>query len=357
MTELTLSRWQYLELEKLGIGAFYPLQGFMIEDEFRSVVRDMRLPNGSPFPLPVVLDVDGPTAERLRGRPLVTLVYHDEAVGELVPQSIYSCDKPSVARAIYGTDDPAHPGVRFFLAGGDVFVGGPTTLLKRIATEGSDIELTPAETRPLFRRRNWQRIVGFQTRNVPHRAHEYLQRVALEQADGLFIQPLVGRKKRGDYTPDAVLAGYRALIDAIFPRDRVVLGTLTTAMRYAGPREAIFHAIIRRNYGCTHFIVGRDHAGVGNWYGKYEAHELTRRFDGELGIEIMRLRGPYHCRICDGIATEQTCPHGKGAITEISGTEMRAFLSAQTEPPRHLMRPEVIAALKGVPLFIREEEL
>ncbi|HJM60695.1 MAG TPA: sulfate adenylyltransferase, partial [Alphaproteobacteria bacterium] len=179
-----------------------------------------------------------------------------------------------------------------------------------------------------------------------------------EIADGLFVQPLLGRRKAGDYTPEAIIAGYNALIGEYMHGNRLVLGVLTTAMRYAGPREAIFHAIVRRNYGCTHFIVGRDHAGVGDYYGKYQAHALVETVADELGIEILCLCGPFHCRHCDGIVTEKTCPHvdtDPNAVTEISGTNMRAMLVGGREPDPHLMRPEVIAALRDVPLFIEED--
>jgi sulfate adenylyltransferase len=231
-------------------------------------------------------------------------------------------------------------------------------LAARARLDLSAHELTPAQTRAIFAERGWRTVVGFQTRNVPHRAHEYLLRIGLEIADGLFIQPLLGHKKAGDYTPEAIIAGYRALIGGYLSEDRLVLGILSTAMRYAGPREAVFHAIIRRNYGCTHFIVGRDHAGVDDYYGKYDAHGLIESVEDELGITVLRLCGPFHCRICDGIVTEKTCPHRRTApeaVTEISGTEMRAILVGGRAPDPHLMRPEVVAALKGVPLFIEED--
>ena len=200
--------------------------------------------------------------------------------------------------------------------------------------------------------------MGFQTRNVPHRAHEYLHRTALEHVDGLFIQPLIGRKKKGDYTREAILAGYRALLDGCYPEDRVELGVLTTAMRYAGPREAVFHAIIRRNYGCTHFIVGRDHAGVGGYYGDYDAQWLATSFEGELGIRIMPLNGPYHCHVCEGTVTEQTCRHfvtDPDSVVPISGTEVRNYLRAREDPPAFMMRRSVAQALHAVPLFIEDE--
>lgn len=357
MTELVLNRGQYLELEKLGFGVFAPLFGFMNEDEFRGTVNEMRLPSGAPFPLPVVLDISAGDAERVRKANRVSLIFNNTEVGTLDPQSVFTCDKPSVASTIFGTSDESHAGVNFFYRGGNYFAGGPIVFKERVTLDVSEYELTPAQTRAEFSRRGWRTVAGFQTRNVPHRAHEYLQRVALEFADGLFIQPLIGRKKIGDYRWEAIVAGYRALTENFLPRERVVFGVLTTMMRYAGPREAIFHAIIRRNYGCTHFVVGRDHAGVGDWYGRYEAHELTRKFDGELGITILRLCGPYHCRICDGIVTEKTCPHGgTDATREISGTDMRRILTGGAIPKPELMRPKVVKALAGIPLFIEENE-
>ena len=360
MSDLHLTKNQYLEVEKLALGAFAPLDGFMNEEEFHCVVNKLRLPNGEPFPLPVVLDLTPDEAERIAGRPIVGLMYDDEEIGQLRPTGQFRCDREAASRKIFGTDDMAHPGVAYFRTGGGVFVGGSVSLKKRVAFEYSQAERSPAETRTLFAERGWKRVVGFQTRNVPHRAHEYLQRVALEHVDGLFVQPLVGRKKKGDYTPAAILAGYQELIDNFYRPNRVVFGILSTWMRYAGPREAVFHAIIRRNYGCTHFIVGRDHAGVGNYYDKYAAHDLVARFEGELGIDVLRLKGPYHCAICDGIVTEQTCPHEEtrpNAITHISGTDIRAMLEGGKSPEPHLIRPEIIGALDGVPLFVAEDEV
>ncbi len=359
MSELHLNLTQYLEFEKLALGAFAPVSGFMNEDEFRAVAATMRLPGGAPFPLPIVLDIDADAAARIKGRPSVALLFQGEQVGKLRPESIFDCDKDETCESLFGTRSPEHPGARFFISGGDRFVGGPVTLTRRAATDLAPHEFTPQETRALFAARGWRTVTGFQTRNVPHRAHEYLQRVALEITDGLFIQPLVGRRKIGDYAPEAILAGYRALVEGFFPKDRVVLGILTTAMRYAGPREAVFHAIIRRNYGCTHFVVGRDHAGVGDFYGKYDAHRMTERFDGELGIQILRLAGPFYCRCCDGIATERSCSHeatDPKSVVHIAGTDMRAMLLGGIEPDRRLMRPEIIAAARRVPLFVVRED-
>ena len=352
---LELNRNQYLELEKIGLGAFSPLNGFMDKAQFDSVVETMRLPCGAVFTLPVVLDINATKLPLYRSTARIDLTFGREKVGYLWPSDFYECDRSDVANKVFGTSDVSHPGVAYFLSLEAVFVGGKVELLRRAHFDISADELTPDETRTMFRDRGWKRVVGFQTRNVPHRAHEYLQRVALEHSDGLFVQPLVGHKRAGDFTPEAVMQGYRALVGEFLPTEKVVLGILSTVMRYAGPREAVFHAIIRRNYGCTHFIVGRDHAGVGDWYGLYDAHELTRQFDGDLGIDIMRLHGPYFCSTCDGIVTTQTCPHeGTDTAQAISGTDMRRILTGGKRPNPRLMRPEIVAALTDVQLFIEE---
>lgn len=360
MTELVLTRTQYLELEKLGQGAFQPVTGFMTEDEFLSVSQSMRLPDGQVFPLPIVLQLSEGDAERIKGLPRVSLLFDGVEVGELTPLNLYRPDMAASARQIYGTDERAHPGVRFFMDAGDVFVGGPVRLKGRIALDVTEWELTPAQTRQAFQDRGWATVAGFQTRNVPHRGHEYLQRIALEICDGLFIQPLVGQKKEGDFMPAAIMAAYRTLVDDFYPAKSVILGILSTAMRYAGPREAVFHAIIRRNYGCTHFIVGRDHAGVGDYYGQYAAHALLDQFGAELGISIIPLENAYHCDICDSMATEKSCSHGlshPNSVRSVSGTDMRSILSGGSDPNPRLMRPEIVRSVRGMDLFVRENEL
>jgi len=359
MTELVLNRRQYLEFEKIALNAFAPLTGFMNEDDFHSVVNTMRLTDGQVFPLPIVLDLSPAEAKRIAAAPKVTLIFNHLEVGLLHPESRYQCDKEELAPLIFGTSDPSHPGVDFFHHMGAEFVGGQVELTARATLDISAFELTPDESRALFASKNWSRIVGFQTRNVPHRAHEYLQRVALEQVDGLFIQPIVGRKRPGDFTPEAIMNSYRALIDGFYPDNRVVLGILSTFMRYAGPKEAVFHAIVRRNYGCTDFVVGRDHAGVGDFYGKYEAHDLIAEFQSELGINVMRLHGPYYCKRCDGCVTEHTCGHpvsDPSAVVEVSGTYMREILAGGRRPDPHLMRPEIVDSIQNAPIFIEDYE-
>ena len=223
-------------------------------------------------------------------------------------------------------------------------LGGEVKVTKYYNNEFSKFYRSPSQTREIFKEYQWDTIVGFQTRNPPHRAHEYLQRVGMEVCDGIFIHPLIGWKKRDDFSPYAVLSGYKKLLEKYYPKDRAVLGTLVTPMRYAGPREAVFHALIRKNYGCTHFIIGRDHAGVGNFYGKYEAHELVRSFD-DLGIEVLYLHEPYHCSRCGGITTDKTCSHGNEHVTDISGTQMRTMLKEGIRPPKEQMREEISEVL------------
>ena len=349
--DLTVS--QYQEVEKLSFGAFQPLAGFMNEEDLYSCVRDFRLSNGKFFPLPVYLDVSQEIASTLK--PQVDLFFQGRHCGTLHVDSVYKPEKTEVAEKCFGTLDQAHPGVKFLFDRGEFFVGGRVENFVRQRLEYSDWELTPQQTRELFAQRGWKTVVGFQTRNAPHRAHEYLLRVGLEVCEGLFVQPLVGWKKIGDFTPEAVKAGYEALISQFFPKSRVAFSLLTTNMRYAGPREALLHAVIRRNYGCTHFIVGRDHAGVGGYYEKYAAHEMTDRFKDELGIQILKLHGPFYCDLCGQIATEKTCQHWieePSAVLEISGTEVRKAIFNDGKVDARVIRPEVVNAIGRENVFV-----
>ncbi len=355
MKKIILNKNQYFELANLALGVFKPLEGFMGAKEVHSVMETMRLPDGAPFPLPILLDIDSEMRDIAKKSDRLNLYFEGELVGEILPTDVFQLNKTELALKVFGTDSSDHPGVDHLYKMGDVFIGGPVNLFHRVISNYSDHELTPDETKAFFKKKGWESIVGFQTRNVPHRAHEFLQRTALEQVDGLFIQPLVGQKKVGDFTTEAVLAGYRTLIRDFFRNEHVLLGVLSTSMRYAGPREAIFHAIVRRNFGCTHFIIGRDHAGVGNYYGKYDAHELSRRFDGELGIKIMRLHGPYYCQRCGGIVTEKTCPHLKTSpesTHQINGTDIRKILTRQSALDPKLMRPEIVDSLADMKIFV-----
>lgn len=356
MQSLNLSRDQYLELEKIGLDAFAPLKGFMDSSQFNSVIECMRLPGGEIFPLPILLDIDSSEATAIKIGSRLFLKYQGEIVGSMTPSDIFQCNRSYAARKIFGTDNITHPGVNYFFRLKDTFIGGGVELIKRSKMDISSFEVTPKEAKAKFRENGWKKVAGFQTRNVPHRAHEYLIRLALEVSDGVFVQPLVGKKRKGDYTPEAIFKGYDAIIENYLPKNRIVLGSLSTLMRYAGPREAIFHALIRRNYGCTHFIVGRDHAGVSDWYGLYEAQSLALEYEDELGIKILDFKGPYYCQKCDGIATVNSCAHYQESFIEhISGTYMRSILKDGLAPDSHLMRKEVVEAIKNIQCFIDEE--
>ena len=357
---IELDYGQYLEFEKLAIGAYAPLTGFMTGPQFDAVVETLRLPGGEPFPLPVCLDLAPALAARAEAAGKVALGFRGRQVGWMYPEGSFRPDRTAAAEKVFGCADPAHPGVRQFLDAPSHCLGGRVELLEAAAFEFPEQELTPAETRAHFRREGWKTVVGFQTRNVPHKAHEYLLRLALEQCDGLFIQPLVGWKKKGDYAPEAVIRSYQLLISRFLPADRIRLGVFSAAMRYAGPREAVFHALVRRNYGCTHFIVGRDHAGVGGYYGKYAAQELALSFGADLGITILPFAGPFHCERCAMIATERTCPHGRtepDQVHEISGTLIRRTLVEGLACDDRYIRPEIVRCLEGMNVFIEQDEL
>ena len=354
-----LDRRSELELRKIAIGAYAPLTGFMTEEQLNSVVASMRLPDGRIFPLPVVLEVPGPAG--LTPGERVSLTRDGSVIGQIDVQSVFHVDLEETSERLFGTGDPAHPGVRAWQSGSGWFAGGPV----RLHSEGGSVALepwpepTPAEMRALFAERGWQTVVAFNTRNIPHRAHEYLHRQALEMADGLLIHPIVGPRKRGDYTTEAILTAYRAYISRFLPAGRVVLAPLAIPMRYAGPREAVFHALIRRNYGCSHLIVGRDHAGVGKWYGLYEAQALAQKLAPELGIQIVAAAGPFFCRICDEIVTDRTCPHPETApeaVIEVSGSAIRAVLTGNGAPHPEFIRPEVVASIAGMHPFIEADE-
>jgi sulfate adenylyltransferase len=345
LPRIDLDRNQVLDLEKIANGTFTPLTGFLGAAETRSVARDGRLPGGSPWTIPINLQVDEETAARLKSAREALLWNAEESqpAGTIEIAEIFRLDLEGDAQAVWGTTSREHPGVDRFLNGGGWAVAGPVRLLRHSASliPGA-YDLDPTAVRAEFARRGWKTVTGFQTRNLGHRAHERLQKTALELTDGLLIHPLIGWKKPGDMLPDVILDGYRILIDRYYPAQHVMLAALTTAMRYAGPREAVFHALIRRNFGCTHFIVGRDHAGVGGFYAKYAGHRAFDRYTtAELGITPLRLHGPCWCNVCQEVVTEKTCPHGESAWKDISGTEVRATLARGERPPAFYMRPEI----------------
>lgn len=342
-----------IEIKNISQGSFAPLDGFMTARDYHLTVQEMRLESGAPWTLPVTLDVSEEDGKRLLKCERVVLKDRNgKALAFLYVEDVYRVDLVKDVPIIFGTSDSSHPGVARELSRGAYRLGGRIEAFEGEIDKSNHLDLSPNEVRKIIADRGWRTVVGFQTRNPPHRAHEYLQRVALEVCDGLFVQPLVGWKKPDDFSPRAVLQAYEKLISEFYPADRALLGTLRTPMRYAGPREAVFHAIIRRNFGCTHFIVGRDHAGVGSFYSKYAAHELSQKFS-DLGISVLCLHGPYHCSKCSTIVTEKTCPHEPDRHTNVSGTEVRKMISANIRPPTEYMRPEISDIL--IELFQKNE--
>ncbi|MGA8014371.1 MAG: sulfate adenylyltransferase [Candidatus Dormiibacterota bacterium] len=332
----------------LGIGALSPLSGFMGSAEYRAVVETGRLPGGHPFTIPVVLRVGEGGARRARAAARMALRHHGQLVAVVDVEEVHATDPEREALSVYGTSDDAHPGVRLLRASGRWAVSGQVTALRRPDTGFPPYDLTPLEVRELRASRGWATMVGFQTRNPVHRAHEYLQKVALENLDGLLLHPLVGETKSDDIPADTRMTCYEELLEGYYPPDRVLLATNPAWMRYAGPKEAVFHALIRRNYGCTHFIVGRDHAGVGNYYDTYAAHRIFDDYQpGELGIEILRFEHTFWCRTCGGMASTRTCPHPAVQHATLSGTRVRELLAKGEQLPAEFTRPEVAEVLRS----------
>jgi len=332
-----------MDLWQISIGGFSPLEGFMTRGDYESVLESVRLENGLIWSLPIVLPASEEEFSRIsEGDTISLLDAKGKAIGLMEVEEKFEVDLRAEARAIYGCDDPEHPGVVKVLTRSDKLRGGPSWLLREPDLPFADLCRTPSDLRAEFRSRGWRTVAGFQTRNPPHRAHEHLQRIALELVDGLLIHPVLGEKKPGDFTNEAIIEAYRWLIENIYPKERVILSGLATWMRFAGPREAVFHALVRKNYGCTHFIVGRLHASPSGWYKDYDAHEFVRKFDPEeLGIEVLLLKGPYYCRACGMVVTENTCGHDERFHVKISMTTVRKMLREGKEPPVEIIRPEI----------------
>ncbi len=341
--KVTLGEVQLSDLELIATGIISPLTGFMNSQDYQSVLHDMHLTNGLPWTIPVTLPVDRETADGLKeGQDVALVNASGEIVGLLELNEKYTYDKETEAAQVYRTTEAAHPGVSRVYGYGEVYLAGDVYMLAEPQPDFPDIYLRPAQTRALFAENGWRRIVAFQTRNPIHRAHEYLLKCALEMADGLMLHPLVGATKSDDVPASVRVQSYKTELQYYFPKDRVLLNTFPAAMRYAGPREAIWHAIARKNYGCSHFIVGRDHAGVGNYYGTYDAQKLFDEFDeAAIGIIPLRFEHSFYCRDCNTIVTAKTCPHGKDSWLSLSGTQVRAKLAAGEMLPVEFTRPEV----------------
>ncbi len=336
------------DLVMIAIGGFSPLNGFMEQNDYLGVVKEMRLANGLPWSVPVTLSVTEAEAEPLNEGSLIRLDDpNGKFIGVLQLTEKYSYDKKLEAVNVYGTDEEQHPGVKVVYEQGNVNLAGPIWLLEREAhPQFPEYQIDPAASRSMFKERGWKTVVGFQTRNPIHRAHEYIIKCALEIVDGLFLHPLVGATKSDDIPADVRMRCYEIMLENYFPQERVILAINPSAMRYAGPREAIFHALIRKNYGCTHFIVGRDHAGVGDYYGTYDAQEIFDEFKPEeLGITPLKFEHAFYCTRTEQMATAKTSPANKEERIHLSGTKVRAMLREGKTPPPQFSRPKVAEEL------------
>jgi len=328
------------DIENITKGVFSPLEGFMDREGLESTLHMMRLTDDTAWTIPIILDVESTRAEEFKEGEDIALYYREKPLALLHLEEKYTFNKDELARHTFRTLDTTHPGVAATKKLSGIFLGGKIDLIQEPQGLYDNYKLEPLETRVLFEEKGWSTVVGFQTRNPPHLGHEYVQKTALAFVDGVFINPVIGKKKRGDFKDNVILESYNTLMENYYLKKSVVMSILPFEMRYAGPREAIFHAIVRKNFGCTHFIVGRDHAGVGNFYGPYDAQKIFNEFP-DLGISPLFFKSFFHCKRCGTVTNDRACPHGDDKHINFSGTKIRQMLSEGQIPPKELMRAEV----------------
>lgn len=340
--KIKLNQDLIMDVEKIAIGAFSPLEGFMTRNDYLSVLNNKRLENNNIWTLPITLNISEEEAKKFKeGDEIALTDEKNDIIAILKLEEKFKQNKKEEAKKVFGTIDKNHPGVNHTYNLPSIILGGKIDLIKRPYSKFKEFELTPEETREIFKQKGWKTVVAFHTRNPPHKAHEFIQKAALELVDGLFIHPVIGRKKPGDFEPEIILNCYKLLVDKFYPKNRVLLSALSTYSRYGGPREAIFTGLVRKNYGATHFAVGRDHTGVGDYYGKYDSHKIYKEFKDELGITPIFFHGPKYCKICEWITTDKVCPHNDEQKIEISGTEIRNMIKNKIYPPKDFMRKEI----------------
>lgn len=329
------------DIENIADGIFSPLEGFLLREDFEKVVTKGRLSNELPWTIPIVLDVDKENSTKIKDAKEVALNLNGTNFAVLHVEDVFNFDKDATAKGVYGTTDLKHPGVAKTMSMKEFLVGGKIDYIKRPEeTQIRRYRKTPSQTREMFEKAGWKTIVAFQTRNVPHVAHEMLQKASLNTHDGLFVNPLIGKKKSGDYKDEVIVAAYESLIKYYYPQNRCYLGTLHTEMRYAGPKEAVHHAIMRKNFGCTNIIIGRDHAGVGNYYDPFASQKIFDDYP-DIGIEPIFYPAFFYCKKCLSFASEKNCPHGEEFQEQLSGTKLRTMILEKQSPSEYMIRPEV----------------
>lgn len=328
-------------------GILSPIDGFVGIDDYKSILNSQRLENGTPWSIPIMFTIPEEKAGKVKEGDTLTITFRGKPYSELLVEELYRFDRKEHSEKVFGTTSTEHPGVLKVAEMGDVAIGGRIISASALGIPFHGRTMFPSETREYFSKQGWKTVSAFQTRNVPHRGHEQIQRLSLRTTDGLFINPVIGRKKSGDYTDEAIMSSYKALVDAYYPSGRVLLTPLHYEMMYAGPREAVMHAIMRKNFGCSHFIVGRDHAGVGSFYGPYDAQDNLKSFN-DLGITIVPFEETFYCMKCEQLVTDRECSHSPEMQERFSGTKIRKIITSDGLPPSRVMRKEVYSVIKSM---------